>query len=664
MAIPSANSNRALRPLVALGGLVLVTAFLYFARPILMPLALAVLLAFVLTPLVLFLEKRRVPRVAASILVVLFALSTVGGIAYAIGAQFAGLLQQRQKYMEQVAVKVNGLTGGEGGFFGTIRDSIRDWNQTRIRVEQEEAAKPEAVSRREKQEPSRADGKGDSEADKGGEAAGGGADSGPRGSSPEKPLYTQPATSGWTGWAEIAGPAAEGLATTFLVVVSLVFMLIQRENLRNRVVRLLGHGRLVTATEAIDEGASRVSKFLVMQLTVNVGFGLVLMVGLLVLSLFARDETSRYTLRSFALLWGFVAATLRFIPYLGTWVAAVLLFAFSVATLQGWVLPLLTLGLFIVMELLTANVLEPLLFGHSTGVTPLALLLAAAFWTWLWGPVGLLLSTPLTVVLLVAGKYVPQLKFLDVLLGEEEALPPGVVYYQRLLSRDQDEAEDLVEDYLREHSAEELFQDVLLPALVQARSDLARGDLDEDRAGAVYKTTREVLEELESAAAEPPVGNSAGDSAPKASVVGAPAHDEADELALVMLRQLLRTQGYRVEVIPHKSLAGEVLELVTRSNPAVVCVASLPPGGLAPARYLCKRIKAQCPEVKLVVGRWGQKEKAEGVRERLKAGGADQVGFTLAETRAQVVPLLQFASTTEAGTRPGAKGGPELAASR
>ncbi len=243
---------------------------------------------------------------------------------------------------------------------------------------------------------------------------------------------------------ETIGPAAEGLADAFLVLVLVVFMLIQRENLRNRLVRLMGHGRLITTTQAFDEGAQRISRYLIMQVLVNTIFGLILAGGLFAAGLFSGHRV----LWQYALLWGFLAGSLRFVPYLGTWIAAALITGFSVATLPGWGLPIGIFAFFVVVELLTANAVEPLVFGHSTGISPLALLLAAAFWTWLWGPIGLILSTPLTVILVVLGKYVPELHFFEVLLGDEPALSIPVTYYQRLVARDLDEASDLIEEFV------------------------------------------------------------------------------------------------------------------------------------------------------------------------------------------------------------------------
>jgi CheY-like chemotaxis protein len=355
-----------------------------------------------------------------------------------------------------------------------------------------------------------------------------------------------------------------------------------------------------------------------------------------------HTELSRY-----AMLWGFVCGALRFVPYVGTWLGAALLFFFTVATLPDWATPIGLFLYFLTLELLTANVVEPLLFGHSTGVSPVALLLAAAFWTWLWGPIGLVLSTPLTVLLVVLGKYVPQLEFFEVLLGDEPALHTYVTYYQRLVARDQDEAAELVEEFVQTHTLDTVYEQVLLPALVLARKDHDRGELDADDFEFVLRATREVLDDLGTVEQERFADKGDGKAAPKASLLACPARDEADEVALQVFARMLEPQGYQVEVISSHVLAAEVLTRISNACPVVVLVGSLPPGGLAPARYLCKRIKAQCPKVKVAVGRWGERENLERVEKRLKTSGADLVATTLADTRTQVVPLLQVTAAAE-----------------
>jgi predicted PurR-regulated permease PerM len=609
--VAGSNSTPSLRPIIVLAGLVLVVGFLYWARSVLVPLALAGLVAFILTPAVNALQRRGPGRVTSVVIVVLLAFGLLSGIVVYVGDQLAGLVRRLPDYREVIVAKVRTLSDSEGtGLLSTVRKTVHDVDE---RMQQ-------------------------STRDPGGPAPGEHSEDETRGHSPDKPVYVQQTATGWNGLAEYAGPVAEGLASTVLVAVLVIFMLIQRENLRNRLVRLVGHGELILTTRAINEGARRISRFLVMQLCVNAGFGVTLSMALAVLSFFGRTPGDVDTLRRYAILWGFVCGLLRFVPYVGTWVGAALLFGFTIATLHGWTLPLTIFAVFIVLEIVSANVIEPLLFGHSTGSSPLALLLAAAFWAWLWGPIGLLLSTPLTVVLVVIGKYVPQLQFLETLLGDEPVLLPSVVFYQRLVAKDRDEATDLLEDYADRHSPEGAYEEVVRPALALARRDLERGHLRGKHDRELLRTMHELIDEIAPADGELPAAGP-----PPARVLGYPARDQVDELAVQMLAHLLRAGGRSLEVISSAALTAEVLEKAADTGPAVVVVVSVAPGGLAQTRYLCKRLKAQAPSIKVVVCRLDQDEDLDRERERLKSAGADCVSVNLSETRVEVISLLQVA---------------------
>jgi predicted PurR-regulated permease PerM len=612
--VATASSSNGTRPFFVLCGLLLVTGFLYWAQKVLIPVALAVLLAFILTPFVSALQRRGLGRVPSVLAVVFLVFLLLGGVGWLISQQVAGLVKSLPNYQDQLVQKIKSLEGvGQEGMVGNIRKSID--SITGELVAKEETPKKEGTD-----SPS------------------------PPGTAPQNPLYVTTAPSGWSRALEVAGPAGEGLASTVLVIVLVVFMLTQRENLRNRVVRLVGHGRIIVTTRAIDEGARRISGYLLMLLFINATVGVLLSAGLFLLGLNTHQPALTHT----AVLWGFVAGSLRFVPYLGTWLAAALLVLFTVAILPGWGLPLGVFAYFLALELTAANVVEPLLFGHSTGSSPLALLMAAAFWAWLWGPVGLILSTPLTVILVVVGKYVPQLKFFEVLLGDEPALSTEMTFYQRLVARDLDEASELVEDYLESHPADDVYQEVLLPALILARRDRERGALDADTLEFVLRALRDIVADLASLRPEvsPDAPAEGAARPPKAVLLGCPARDEADEIALHFLDQMLRPQGYEVEVLSPKVLTAEALARIDSECPAVVCIGSLPPGGLAQARYLCKRIKSQCPAVKIAVGRWGEVDNVERVEKRLRAAGADYVATRLLETRAQVIPLLQVAAAS------------------
>jgi predicted PurR-regulated permease PerM len=637
--VANASTTKNRDSLFILFGLVLVTACLYWARQVLVPVALAMLLAFVLTPAVSALQRRGLGRLPSVLMVVILSLLLLSGVGYLISRQLDTLVINLPSYRGEIVKKLRSLRGaGEGGFLGRIQQMFEDVSDQMVdkasdtadEEDEEGATTQEGGAEKTAVTPKSGEGVETPSTTK--------ARKKPKqpGTVASKPLYVQIAPSGWSRAAQAIGPAAEGLADTLLVLVLVIFMLIQRENLRNRLVRLFGHGRLITTTQAFDEGAQRISRYLLMLLLINTIFAATLTIGLLVMGL----VTGQKPLWQYALLWGLMAGALRFVPYLGTWLATALAVGFSIATLPGWTLPLLVVAFFVVVELLAANVLEPLLFGHFTGVSPLALLLAAAFWTWLWGPVGLILSTPLTVVLVVLGKYVRELHFFEVLLGDEPALSTEVTYYQRLVARDTDEAADLIEDYLHDHEPEAVFEEVLLPALLLARRDHDRGDLDPEGFEFVQQGIRDTQEDLAAVLAE----HAAKPAASKAVALGCPARDEADELALAMLGQLLRLRGYTLEVVSAKKLSAEVVSRIEKEAPAVICIGSLPPGGVSQARYLCKRIRQQAPNIKIVVGRWGESANAEREESRLRGAGADFVATALHESRDQILPLLQVAT--------------------
>jgi hypothetical protein len=402
---------------------------------------------------------------------------------------------------------------------------------------------------------------------------------------------------------------------------------------------------MTATTKALDDAGQRISRFLLMQLIINASFGVVLALGLLVIQV------------PHALLWGFLAALLRYVPYLGSFLTAAVLVTLSMAMFPGWLQPLLVLGLIVVLELATANIVEPKLFGRSMGVSEVALLVAAAFWAFLWGPIGLVLSSPLTVCLVVLGKYVPQLEFLDVILGDEPSLDPDVTYYQRLLARDQDEATQLVLAQVKATSPEQVYDGLLVPVLHYAKRDRERDDLTEADEQFILEATREIVEDLgeRQAAAAEETGGPAEERAEapafhKVRILGCPAHGDADALALEMLRQLLDPARWDMEVLSTEILSAESVGAAGEKAPAVVCIGALPPGGLARTRYLCKRLRARLPNAKIVVGRWGLKASVDQNQEQLLEAGADQVETTLHETQTHLSTWLPVLGHEEVKT--------------
>jgi AI-2E family transporter len=358
----------------------------------------------------------------------------------------------------------------------------------------------------------------------------------------------------------------------------------------------------------------------------------------------------------YAVLWGFFATVLRFIPYVGPFAAAIMPSALSLAVFEGWLWPILVVGIFVALELICNMVLEPLLYAESAGVSEVGLLVAVAFWTWLWGPVGLVLATPLTVCVVVLCKYVPRMDFIGVMISGQPAMESNISYYQRLLAMDQAEAAEIVEEHLKTHPQEQLFDEVLIPALNYTRRDRELGRLTEDGEQFVFRATREILEDLNSM--KPESSSEASDSSqpativenspvilPKVPVLGCPAKDEADELALLMFRQLLDSTRYEVEIMSDAMLTAEVVARIGEKSPAMICIAALPPGGLAQTRYLCKRLRARFPDLKIAVGRWGMESEDSN---SILLAGADRVGTTMIETREQIIQLSQISSHSEA----------------
>jgi predicted PurR-regulated permease PerM len=570
--------------LYVLVSLFLITAALYWAQAVLIPVACAILLAFVLSPVVQAVQRLRVGRVPAVILVVGLVFALLGGMGWMIVQQVTGLTDSLPRYEDNIRRKIADLRGmGKGSFL--------DKAQTAVQQMTEELDKDAAA-----------------------------------GETKPIPVVVQGPSMLWS-----LPTLLEPLATAGLVIALVIFMLLERGDLRNRVIRLVGYGRLTLTTKALDEAGRRISRYLLMQSLINGSFGVAVGLGLFLVGL------------PYALLWGSLAAVLRFIPYLGPIVAALLPIVLSLVEFPGWVQPLLVTGLIVLLELASNMLLEPVLYGRTVGVSTVALMVAIAFWTWLWGPIGLLLATPLTVSLGVLGRYVPQVEFLGILLSDEPVLEPHTGYYQRLVAQDQDEAADLVEEFLDTHTLAETYEAVLIPALSTAKKDLARGNLSAAEGEFIVLTTRELVEELsvspDTSEASAPTPDQDASPLPKVPVVFCPVEDEADALALLMLQHMLTPARYEVELLGASMLTAEVVSRVQESQVQLICLGSLAPGGMARTRYLCKRLQAHCPALKIVVGRWGSTGNSQDSQELLRQAGASAVGLTLHDTCTQLTQL-------------------------
>jgi len=437
------------------------------------------------------------------------------------------------------------------------------------------------------------------------------------------------------------GPLIGPASTAAVVVVFTIFMLLQREDLRDRLVRLLGSGQMHATVAALDDAAQRVSRYLLMQALINGVQGCLVGIGLYLLGV------------PNALLWGALTTVLRFVPYLGPALAAAGPIVLAIAVFPGWLQPLEVVGLIVTLELITNNVLEPRLYGSSVGVSAFALLVAAVFWTWLWGIAGLFLATPLTVCLVVMGKYIPQLEFLGVLLGDQPVLELRERYYQRLLANDVEEAQDLIDEALKEGTLLDLCDRVVLPALRFIEQDHERGVIDDARRTALIDQVGAMVDELpaqdapraDASADAPADGAPLSSPAVRMSVLLLPAADRADEVAALMLAKVLEPLGFETDVPSAATLKSEMVDRVERRRPDAICVSAAPPAAVVRARYLGKKLTAVAPGVPVLVGLWDAQGDLTKARRRLESVGLRTIA-TDAETIVRELvqlrlPLLQ-----------------------
>jgi predicted PurR-regulated permease PerM len=543
---------------------------LYIARVVFIPLALAFLLALLLTPPVAFLERIKLPRPLAIFGVVFALLCLMGLVGWRASEQFVDLTNRMSTYQEALKDKIHAIKGTSSQSLDNASNAVKELESEIVKVTP--GSSPEKGPKKSATAP---------------------------GSSSSHPLAVEvvPPTNPIGSVENMVGP----LANAGLVTIFTIFILFGREDLRNRLIRLASAGRLNLMTQAMDEASQRLNRYLLLQFFVNSGYGLLIGFALHFIGV------------PNAALWGWAAGILRFLPYIGPLLAALMPILLSLAVFPGWYHALATIGLFLVLELMVANVVEPLLYGSHVGLSPLAILVAAVFWTLVWGLPGLVLSTPLTVCLVVIGRYVPSLNFLNVILGDEPVLESHSKYYQRLLASDQNEAKQILEHCLKDKSLEEVYSSVVIPALSLAEHDRHRDELDEETQNFIYQSTREIVEEL----GDTPLQTSLeaeGRNLSETPVAGLretrgldvlciPARDEADDVIATLLSQILRRQGHFAQSIrigPVATMLSAVLEL----NPTVVCISALPPFALSHARGLYTRLRQQFPELHIVICLW------------------------------------------------------------
>jgi predicted PurR-regulated permease PerM len=457
----------------------------------------------------------------------------------------------------------------------------------------------------------------------------------PRGTALRPLVVASNQVTGFLGFGWL-GPVVGPLTTAGLVAAMVVFMLLERRELRDRLIGLIGRGQLATTTKAFDEAGSRISRQLSMQALVSLLYGIAVFVGLYFLHV------------PYPLVWATLGAALRFVPYIGPVLAAGVPILVSLAALEGWTGPLMVLALFVVLELFTNLVLETVLYAGAVGVSQVALLVSVAFWTWLWGPLGLLMASPLTVCLVVLGKHVPGLAFVGMLMDDTPALAPEYGFYQRLVARDQSEAAELIDSHIKTEPPASVYDALLLPALSYAERDRLEHRLSPDEEAAVVDATRELISDAAeairrhaempppAAAADPPL---VGTREPL-RVLGYAVNGTADEVALAMLARLLDDLPIVMEITGARMHAEELVSLVEDRKFAVVCFADLPPSSSSKTRYLVRRLRSALPELRLAVGRWGPPALADEGSQTLADAGANHVASALVESRAYLVGLL------------------------
>jgi predicted PurR-regulated permease PerM len=585
------DTSHSLKPWVIFAGCVLVIVVLYWAQAVLVPTALAVLLTFVLTPPVSWLERwlGRVPAVLAAVTLAFIVLGLAG---WGLARQMDHLADDLPIYRVNILAKIADVRGaGKGGSVEKLQETIEE-----IKTDL-------------------------------------GQSSAPTGTASRPVVVTSELVTGFSGFSWL-GPIVGPVGTAGLVLALVIFMLLERRDLRDRLIGLFGHGRLTVTTKAFDEAGTRVSRQLLMQSLVNLVYGIAAGLGLYVLGV------------PYPLVWAALGAALRFIPYIGPVIGAGAPILVSLAALPGWAGPLWVVGLFIVLELFTNLVLETVLYAGAAGVSQVALLVSLAFWTWLWGPLGLLMATPLTVCLVVLGKHVPGLEFVGMLMADTPALAPEFGYYQRLLARDQGEAADLIEQHIKTEAPRSVYDALLLPALNYAERDRLEQRLSLDEETAVIDATRELLSDAAESirrlqpAASPPDDPTLPAPREPLRVLGWATNGIADELALQMLGHLLDDLPIVVEITKGRMVASELVSLVQAQGVSVVCLADLPPSPPSKTRYLVKRLHAALPEVRILVGRWGPMALADDSTQLLRDAGATLVASTLAETRTYLGGLV------------------------
>ena len=549
----------------------LIVTGLYFGREILVPVVLAILLSFVLSPFVTRLQSWRIPRIVSVLVVVLIGFSIIFSLGGLMVSQANRLAGELPSYQQTLREKIQSLRGAAAGS-GTLERASKVLTDLNAELQNPQIRTPSIG--RTLTEPS------------------------------DKPIPVEvklPDPGTLTTLASIIGPLVQPLTTTGIVVIFVVFILLQRQDLRNRFIRLAGSQDIQRTTAALDEAGQRLSKLFLVQIAFNATFGLLIGVGLELIGVPSAP------------LWGLIAMIMRFVPYVGALISAVFPMILAAAVGSGWEMLLWTAALFAALELLAGQVIEPLVYGHSSGLSPVAIIVSASFWTWLWGPIGLVLATPLTICLVVVGRHVDRLRFLEVMLGDQPPLTPAQLVYQRMLAGDPMEASEQARNYLKDASLEDYYDTILLGGLRLAEADAQLGRLDDERTDRILSTVKEMVDDLEThedqaisvvtlpntesnlaklattELAENSVLIPQGLRAPRA-VLCIPGNGKLDEAAALVLAQVLRRQGVGAVAAPADALSMSKFFALDLSGVFWICVCYVNHPSNAKIQYAVRRL--------------------------------------------------------------------------
>lgn len=584
-ATPAPTEDEASLKLLAM--IFAILAVLYFAKAIFIPFAFALALSFILTPLATALQRIHLGRVFSVMISMTLLMAVAGALCWLVATQLLEVVEHLPAYRENIDNRVRGLRAPATGAVGRVEKSVQEIGKELSQPVQP----PPSVKRR----------------------------AVPTAEAPMPVQVVTPDPAPVEYLSRLTRPFLEPLGLLGFVLILTVFILIKREDLRNRLVRLVGVSQLNTTTQAIDDATRRISRYLVLQVAVNGLMGIALWAGLMWIGV------------PYAGLWGVIAAILRLVPYVGILSAAILPVALSLAVFDGWWRPALVLLLFFVMEMIVGNFIEPWLYGAHTGISSLGLLVSAIFWTILWGYPGLILSTPLTVCVVVLGRYVPQLSFLHIALGDEDVLTTEIQLYQRLLAMDHAEAREVVDEFLKEKRLVDLYEEVVIPVLILAEKERHRGTLEPVRDEFMFLCLNEIIAEM----AGQPEGKDAelvnpaeiGEHPGRVFVI--PIKDAGDETSGALFAQLLEREGAAVITLPIGSTDG--LEVLEPGPDDWICVSALPPFAFAAAAKTCAQLRRQYPEVKIMAGIWGYPDGKESLLRKLESTSRVMVATTLAK---------------------------------